>query len=119
LADRGLPLALGKERLLERTRRALIAQRQSCVMPKPAPAGCLRLELMYRPYATRRVARPLRFSSCLTVVVLEHPGKPFATLDLTDNLADAFFRIDQPVVEALMVALFVVMRYKLSDCPTK
>ena len=66
-----------------------------------------------------RVPGAIRLSSCITVVVLQHSAQSFATLDLTDNLAHAFFRIDQPVVETLMVALFVVVRYEFGDRPAE
>ena len=65
------------------------------------------------------IAHAMRFSSCITIVILQHSAKSFATLDWTDNLTHACFRIDQTVVETLMIALLVIMRYEFGDRPAE
>ena len=58
-----------------------------------------------------QTARPagLPMSRCLPVVILEHPAEALPAPDRAGQLTDAFFRLDQLVVKALMIALAVIM----------
>jgi hypothetical protein len=49
-----------------------------------------------------------RQSGNLTIVITKHAAESLAALDLTGGEADFFARIDQSVVEALVIAFFVI-----------
>ena len=51
----------------------------------------------------------------LAVVVVEQAAQPLATADASMTTSDAIVRFDQPVVEALMIALSVIVRNEFAD----
>ena len=64
------------------------------------------------------IAQPMRWSSC-TVVVLQHAAETLTTFDSTGDFTNAGVRIDQPVVEPLVIALSMIMLDELGDRPAQ
>ncbi len=54
-------------------------------------------------------------SGGLPVIVVQHPTQTLATPDRAIIPSVGFVRSDQPVAEALVVALAMIMRHELAD----
>ena len=53
------------------------------------------------------------------VVVVEQAAQPLATVDASLTTSDAIVRFNQPVIEALMIALSMIMRNEFADRSAK
>jgi hypothetical protein len=53
------------------------------------------------------------------MVILQQPSQPFPTLDLAGNLADLVARLNELIVESLVISFAVVVLEESGDCPTQ